>query len=214
MKGKGRSVETTITTGDISDSLAHSAKNHPRVAIDIETSGLDWTSDEIATVQIFFPESGCVNLVRVSQSTIPQNLIELIQNGDVEKIFHHALFDLRFISSKWGAQPQNIACTKIASKLLWPDKNSDSHSLQALAQSLVGVSLDKTLQVSDWFSTEISSSQIEYAVRDVLHLPAILDKLRIHIREELLTEPLARSFEYIPTRLSTDLRFCGDLFGY
>lgn len=214
MRSNDRKIELYITVGDISDAFASLIRGQSRVAIDTETSGLDWRTADIGTVQLYLPDSNLALLIKASRFTFPRNLIALIEDGNVEKIFHHALFDLRFISSTWGVTPRNIACTKVAAKLLWPDESSETYSLKALASSMAGIALDKSMQASDWLDSELTEEQIEYAIQDVIYLPLILDNLRERASGAMLAEPLAKSFQYIPVRLLTDLRSCGDIFGY
>lgn len=214
MRNNDRKIETHITLGDISDEFASLVQDHSRVAIDTETSGLDWRTAEIGTVQLYLPDLNQALLIKASRSTFPRNLIALIEDRNVEKIFHHALFDLRFISSTWGGTPRNIACTKVAAKLLWPDESPETYSLKTLVSTIAGTALDKSAQASDWLASELTEEQIEYAIQDVIYLPLILDTLREHASGAMLTEPLAKSFQYIPVRLLTDLRYCGDIFGY
>mgnify|MGYP006194651211 CR=1 FL=1 len=46
----------------------------------------------------------------------PDRLYEFLVQ--VQKVFHHAPFDLRFMVAQWNVTPRNIACTKVASKML------------------------------------------------------------------------------------------------
>src|SRR5579863_2672292 len=110
---------------DISKEFFDKACDFGTVAWDIETSGLDWKTDRIATCQLYIPD-GSVAIVRI-QST-PLLLKSLLLNSAVKKIFHHALFDLKFMARSWEIVPQHIACTKIAAKIL-DRENTEKHSL-------------------------------------------------------------------------------------
>lgn len=52
----------------------------------------------------------------------------------------------------------------------------------ALVQSIVGVELDKSLQVSDW-TGELSDAQVEYALDDVRYLPEVVAELRARLTQ-------------------------------
>jgi len=98
--------------------MAASFAGVARVAWDVETTGLDWHHDSLGTCQLFAGDVGAV-IIRVGQEK-PVRLIGLLEDPAVEKVFHHAPFDLRFMVRAWGARPASIRCTKVASKLLEP----------------------------------------------------------------------------------------------
>src|SRR5689334_3155488 len=109
---------STIYTDDIDRGFATAVAESRTVAWDIETSGLDWKTERIGTCQLFIP-GGLAAIVKVKRQP-PRGLITILNDPNTIKIFHHAMFDLRFMTHAWGASPRNIADTKIASKLLDP----------------------------------------------------------------------------------------------
>src|SRR2546426_7683042 len=113
---------------DIPASYAAKMRASGMVAWDIETSGLDWRIDRIGTCQVYSPNLP-VAIVKI-RDKIPARLGSVLEDHAVRKVFHHAMFDLRFMTHYWGTAPRNIACTKIASKLLDPDGKND-HSLKS-----------------------------------------------------------------------------------
>jgi ribonuclease D len=113
----------------------------PLVAWDVETSGLDWRRDRLATCQVFAEPIGVV-VVSLDEKP-PLRVKALLEDPAVEKVFHHAPFDLRFMVHAWEAQPMSIRCTKVASKLLDPRAPNEVHSLQQLCLRYLGVRLDK-----------------------------------------------------------------------
>src|SRR5688572_22081989 len=112
---------------DVTDSTAAKLRAAGRVAWDIETTGLDWDSDRIATCQIYSVDTGPI-IVQLN-GHVPTQLCGLLRDEQVVKVFHHAPFDLRFMRAQWGVQARNVKCTKIASKLLFPTLPSEAHSL-------------------------------------------------------------------------------------
>ena len=40
-------------------------------------------------------------------------MLALLATPSVRKVFHHAPFDLRFLTGRWRATPRNVACTKV-----------------------------------------------------------------------------------------------------
>lgn len=201
-----------LVSGDITPEFAWSAHDSGVVAWDIETSGLDWSADEIATCQIHVPELG-TQIVQV-QGQVPRRLRELLSADGVTKVFHHAAFDLRFMRHHWGVVSQNVACTKILSKIVRPDVDARAHSLQPTLRELLHVEVDKTQQASDWRAPRLDAEQIEYAARDVEFLIPLRAHLMDLARLNGLADLVERTFAYLPTRIETDLRGCGDVFAY
>jgi ribonuclease D len=145
------------------------------VAWDIETSGLDPRTDRIGTAQLYAPGLGTV-VVQLG-ADVPQRLCRLLADPAVCKVFHHAMFDHRFMVAHWDAQPARIACTKIASKLLRPQLANNGHSLQSLLASYLGVEISKDLRLTDWLAPELTAAQLAYASRDVVYLIPLLSEL-------------------------------------
>ncbi|WP_295961663.1 hypothetical protein [uncultured Xanthomonas sp.] len=178
------------------------------VAVDIETSGLNFRVDKIGLIQVF--DGNIVYIVRPPFSAAGR-LAGLIEDASIKKIFHHAMFDLRFICSNFVVSPKNISCTKIAAKIV--DRNIEKHSLYLLLNKYLGISLDKRLQVSDWLSGDFSQAQIEYAARDTIHLRNLLCKIMESASQKDILD-ISSSFDYIPTRVSLDISEIGDVFSY
>ena len=103
--------------GDIPLEAYDNAVHVGLVAWDIETSGLNWNEDLISTCQVYIPGTK-IYIVRINE-TQPTYLGQLLSSPTIRKVFHHAMFDLRFMVNKWHFPISNIACTKIASKVLY-----------------------------------------------------------------------------------------------
>ena len=199
-------------TGDISCSEVHAARQAGLVGWDIETSGLDWRIDQIATCQIFIPNLDVYLIQRGESMEAPPNLRSLLSDPMVIKVFHHAMFDLRFMASKWGFEAKNVVCTKIASKLL--DPFEDDHSLKHVLQKYLQVNIDKGPRVSNWLTESLSQEQLDYAASDVLYLPRLFNYLKTEL-EHLDRWHLAEaSFSYLPIRVQLDILGAGDVFSY
>ena len=201
-----------IYRGDLPDALADRFAQAGRLAWDIETSGLDWSRDRIGTCQLAGDDTSAV--VQIDSLRRPDNLMRLLSIQSVQKVFHHAAFDLRFMAAAWGAKPQSIACTKVASKILNPQGANDAHSLKTLVRQHLGIQLDKDQQRSDWMVRELSPDQTRYALNDVLHLTSLLDRLLDKARQEGVEELIQASFAYLPARVLLDIRGSGDVFTY
>src|SRR5882724_2048656 len=207
------SARTTVQViqGDLGDELAAAYAACPRVAWDVETSGLDWRHDRLGTCQLFAPDVGAaVVIVGVDK---PVRLMTLLGNPGVEKVFHHAPFDLRFMVHAWGVWPAAVRCTKVAAKLLEPEAPNEAHSLQQLVRRHLGVTLEKgTVRTSDWSTADLTSEQLEYAAGDVLHLLPLLGALQRSLGVKDLTRLYDACCAFLPARAALEVGGFPDVF--
>ena len=203
----------SVTRGDLPAELAEAFSHSARVAWDVETSGLDWRHDRLGTCQLFADEVGVV-VVSLAE-TVPERLGELLENPAVEKVFHHAPFDLRFMSHEWHIRPASVRCTKIASKLLSPDLPNKDHSLQSLVLRYLGIHLQKgSVRTSDWTTAHLSGEQIEYAADDVIYLPELLGMLEGELKDCGIEGLYDECCTFVPTLLQLQLGSYPDVFAY
>jgi len=175
----------------------------PVVAIDCETMGLNPHRDRLCVVQLSGGD-GEAHLVQIApgQSAAP-NLVALLRDPDVLKLFHFGRFDIAALLSAFGALTAPVYCTKIGSKLV--RTYTDRHGLKNLLDELLGVDISKQQQQSDWGAARLSDAQIGYAASDVLHLHAIREKLDARLAREGRTDIAQACFDFLPTRARLDL---------
>jgi len=203
--------EIALCDYDIPESFVEVANQEKKVAWDIETSGLDWKGERIATCQLCVYGSQ-VFLVQINE-VLPDGLKTLLSDNSVKKIFHHAMFDLKFMCHNWIADTSNIACTKVAAKLLHP-KNRDLQSLKGLIKHYFGVNISKKERTSDWFAKALTDEQIIYAANDVIYLEQLLTKLEKELESRNLLEVARSCFEHIPTRVKLEVLGYDDVYKY
>jgi len=196
---------------DIPDKYNDYAYMANTIAWDIETTGLDWHNDKIGICQLHVPNRP-VAIIRIDD-TPPEKLRLLLLNTSVKKVFHHAMFDLRFMSYHWKILPQNIACTKIAVKLL-DIKNKNKHSLQPILKKYLGIEISKHERLSNWLSDRLTEKQITYAVKDVIYLLQLLDVLERKLKSKDLLDLAHLCFAHIPTKVQLDILGYGDVYSY
>ena len=174
------------------------------VAIDTETMGLNLNRDRLCLVQVCFGDD-IAHLLQFSKhpEEKPKNLIKLLQNKTITKIFHYGRFDLAMLNKNVSPVVGPIYCTKIASKL--SRTFGAKHSLKDLCKDLLNIELDKFNQTSDWGTKKLSKDQLAYAAQDVL----FLHKLKIKLDEILLREGkmnlALECFESLKIRVKLDL---------
>lgn len=177
--------------------------NVDAVAIDTETLGLNPHRDRLCVVQLS-PGDGTADVVQIAagQKKAP-NLIKLLRNRKITKLFHFGRFDLAVLYNAFGAMPEPVFCTKIASRLT--RTYTDRHGLKDICAELLDISLSKQQQSSDWAAETLSDAQLEYAASDVLYLHGLRDALVLRLEREKRSDVAAASFKFLPTRAKLDL---------
>ena len=180
------------------------------VAIDTETMGLKPNRDRLCLVQLSAGDGVC-HLVQIDPTgeVYPENLIMLLSDDSVEKLFHFARFDVAILMHTFGITMSNIYCTKIASKLV--RTYTDRHGLKELCKELLGIEISKQEQTSYWGADDLSEDQKKYAATDVLHLHKLKAILDDRLEREGRTELAQECYNFILTRAYLDL-LAGDEF--
>lgn len=202
-----------LVRGDLPRDLADAFALSARIAWDIETTGLDWQRAKIGTCQLFADGLGTV-VVSVGDEAPPM-LVALLEDDEVEKVFHHAPFDLRFMVSAWQLSPKSVRCTKVASKVLDPRAPNEVHSLQQLVHRYLGVTLPKgDVRVSDWSASDLTAEQVAYAAHDVVYLLRLLDAMEAELGERGRAELYNACCSFLPSRVQLELGGYPDVFTY
>jgi ribonuclease D len=177
--------------------------NVASVAIDTETLGLNPHRDRLCVVQIS-PGDGTADVIQIGlgQKKAP-NLTAILRNRAITKLFHFGRFDLAVLYNAFGAMPEPVFCTKIASRLT--RTYTDRHGLKDICSELLGVSLSKAQQSSDWAAETLSPEQLEYAASDVLYLHRLREVLAGRLAREDRTKVADACFRFLPTRAKLDL---------
>ena len=186
----------------------------PLVAVDTEAMGLRPNRDRLCLVQLSAGDGRC-HLVRFAGSAYhAPNLVRLLGDPAVEKIFHFARFDLAILRHYLGAVCRPVYCTKIASKLA--RTYTDRHGLKDLCQELLGIDLAKQMQNSDWGAAQLSEAQLSYAANDVLHLHRLRERLNAMLEREGRRALAGACFDFLPERVELDLAGWADvdIFAY
>lgn len=173
------------------------------IAIDTETLGLKPHRDRLCVVQIS-PGDGSADVIQIERGqTDAPNLVKLLTDPSITKIFHFGRFDLAVLFHHLGAMPQPVFCTKIASKLT--RTYTDRHGLKDVCQEFLGVTLSKQQQSSDWAAEILSPEQLEYAASDVLHLHRLREALTARLVRDGREAVAKACFDFLPTRAKLDL---------
>ncbi|MBN9335206.1 ribonuclease D [Devosia sp.] len=173
------------------------------VAIDTETMGLNPHRDRLCVVQLS-PGDGSADVIQIPKdATEAPNLVKLLSDPNVTKIFHYARFDVAVLQQRFGVVTGPIYCTKIASRLV--RTYTDRHGLKELARELLNVDLSKQQQSSDWGNEKLSEAQLDYAASDVLYLHDLKRHLDRMLKRENRMELAQSCFDFVKTRCALDL---------
>jgi ribonuclease D len=172
------------------------------VAVDGEFMGLNVKRDPLCLIQISSGNSDA-HIVQLNRTNYnAPNLINLLADIKITKIFHYGRADLAHIKYYLKTNVNNILDTKIASKLA--RSYSDSHSLKTLIKEFTNIDVSKQFQSSD-FGGELSQAQLKYCANDVVYLHEIhkcLEKILIRENRIILYESCLK---FLKTRVDLDL---------
>lgn len=173
------------------------------VAVDTETMGLDHARDRLCLVQLSNGDGKAEIVQLKSNSTSAPNLVKILTDEKVVKLFHFARFDLAALMNRLGVMASPVYCTKIASRLTRTYTNQ--HGLKALLLDCLELELSKERQSSDWGAESLTDEQLVYAASDVLHLHHVKQVLDQRLAREDREDLAKACFEFLPTRARLDL---------
>ena len=172
------------------------------ISCDGEFGGLQVFRDKLHLIQISSGKSDA-HIVQLNRETYKApNLIKLLTEKKVKKIFHFARSDLTFIKYYLGIEVENVECTKIMSKL--GRSYSDRHGLKELIKEFIGIDVSKQYQSSD-FGGELTPAQLKYCANDVIYLHKIYDELNKILIREKRKSLYEDCLKFLKTRVSLDL---------
>lgn len=187
---------TLIETADGLEGAINHIAPHNTLGVDTETTGLDPYRSRVRLLQIATPERVFIfDLFKFDALSNPA-LREILSDTSTTKILHHAKFDMKMLLHHFGLEVRGVFDSLLASQLISAGRSEGSHSLAGVADRYLGVSLDKTQQVSDW-SVELNRLQLEYAARDATLLLPLRERLEQKIVELGLEETAKIEFECV-----------------
>ncbi len=95
--------------------------------------------------------------------------LAILEDKNIQKIFHDLEFDLRIINKQFKCKPQNLWDTKLAAELC----NEPKVSLSALMHKYLDIDADKSHQKANWTLRPISPEMIQYSILDSYYLEVI-----------------------------------------
>ena len=172
------------------------------IAVDGEFMGLNVKRDPLCLIQISSGNSDA-HIVQFDRSKYnAPNLIKMLSDKNIKKIFHFARSDLAHIKYYLKTEVQNVECTKIQSKIA--RTFSDNHSLKTLIKEFIHIDISKQFQTTD-FGGELSQGQLKYCANDVIYLHKINEELNNILKRENRIELYRECLKFLKTRVDLDL---------
>lgn len=148
------------------------------LAIDTEGASFHRFVDRIYLIQLSTREHHAIIDPLPIES--PAGLGRLLEDPNVEVVFHDADYDLRLLHQDYGWHVTNMFDTRIAAQLL----GISAFGLAALLERSFGVKLDKKHQRADWSMRPLTQGMLDYAAQDTMHLLGLRDELKRELEKK------------------------------
>jgi len=176
------------------ESLCHTLRQSPRLALDTEFVGEDTFVPRLELIQVATTTTAAVIDFPAVQATRSLDVFwELICDTKIEKIVHAGRQDLDLFAIHAGQIPKPFFDTQIAAAMVGYGAQV---AYANLVQRLHGTKLAKAHTFTNWSARPLSEDQIAYALEDVEFLLSIHTHLQNRLstlgRSEWVSEEFAR----------------------
>jgi ribonuclease D len=165
--------------------LCEKLSSFPFITIDTEFLREKTYYPKLCLVQVSDPDGNAAAIDPIDGKLDLQPLFDLFLNPDVLKVIHSGRQDLEIFYNLTGKVVTPFFDTQIAAMVCG---YGDSIGYESLVRGLLGESLDKSVQFTDWSKRPLSKRQIDYALGDVTYLAKIYKKLRAELEKHGRTE--------------------------
>jgi ribonuclease D len=166
-----------IDTQDGADDFLADISGVREIAVDTEGASFHRFIDRIYLLQLSTRERSAI--IDPLPIGMPKALGEILQDPEVEVVFHDADYDLRLLHQDYGWHVNKIFDTRIASQLL----GIKAFGLAALLEQFFGLKLDKKHQRADWSLRPLTQGMLEYAAQDTRYLLDLRDQLKSRLEK-------------------------------
>lgn len=166
-----------IDTQAALDAAMEALRAAPALALDTETDAFFAYRPAICLLQVSVP--GRDLLIDPLRRIDLGALGALFANPAHEVILHAAENDVIMMQHQFGWRIAHLFDTQVACFVL----GLAPYSLAGVLEARFSVSLDKSMQRSDWSRRPLSPEQVDYAAEDTCHLLALAEDLKERARE-------------------------------
>ena len=120
-------------------------------------------------------------------------LIRILEDPEINKIFHNVDFDFRILGTQFNCRPRNVFDTQQAAVFL----GKTDLGLGALLSEYFNIEKHKQFQKADWTRRPINNKMLEYAVNDSYYLIRLKHILQEELKKIHKFEWLKEEFRII-----------------
>ncbi len=161
-----------LDSNDAVSKFLHGIKGAGLLALDTEGASFHRFIDRIYLLQLSTRDVHAI--IDPLPIASPAALGALLEDPEVEVVFHDADYDLRLLHQDYGWHVRRIFDTRVAAQLL----GVKAFGLAALLEQHFGVKLDKKHQRADWSMRPLPQGMLDYAAQDTMHLLQLRDVLK------------------------------------
>ncbi len=161
-----------IDTEQSADNFLTDISGIREIAVDTEGASFHRFIDRIYLLQLSTRDRSAI--IDPLPIGMPVELGRILQDPQVEVVFHDADYDLRLLHQDYGWHVNNIFDTRIAAQLL----GIKAFGLAALLEQFFDVKLDKKHQRADWSLRPLTRGMLDYAAQDTRYLLDLRDMLK------------------------------------
>ena len=161
------------------DEVAAQLSEQTELAVDLESNGMHAYRERVCLIQLATGRE-CFVLDPLAVEDLSA-LGTILADARIIKDGHGCDYDVRSLDRDYGFGFKSLFDTQIAARFL----GSNTPNLGSVLGDYLGVAIRKSreLQRSDWARRPLSSSALEYASNDVLHLVRLAQTLRERLQE-------------------------------
>lgn len=190
------------------DSL--SVDKSSRVALDIETTGLDCFSDKVILIQFGIKSTQYIIDCRKLEPKMIKYSLERVANSYTKVILHNAGFDLKFLLYQYGVEFRNVADTMLTEIMVCNgllSKKNRMASLKTLVEKYIGIVLDKETRSAfiNNYDVELTNEVLNYSALDVAYLEQIYSTQLKKIEEQKQMRALQLEEQVIPVVVAMEV---------
>jgi ribonuclease D len=170
---------TYIDTNERLKEICKELEKETELGIDLECeNNMHHYGSYISLIQISNKKDNYV--VDILKLTEFEPLTKILEDKNIQKIFHGSDFDLRMLNSQLNCKPKNIFDTQIAALLLGKKDIGLGH----LIKEYFNVEKIKKFQKADWTKRPLTEDMLDYASGDTIYLIRLRDVLVKELKEK------------------------------
>jgi len=173
------------------------------IGADCETTELDPHDGDLRLLQLSVPNQTFIfDFHKLPPNPDTYRPVKLLLEDTRRKVIsHNSKFEQKWLKHKLGIELQTIFDTQLAGTLI---DYSVSHNLENTAKKYLNLTLDKSLQTSNW-QGELSEEQLQYAARDAQVLIPLREAMIPHLVQNGLVRVAQLEFEAVAVLADIEL---------